>query len=349
MPQSWCSWLPLPDALAPRFCPSQACTSLKRLSSCFLFAGDRYCFRWPQFIGDSDLRFAQKDAISLFEYLSKHKSVTDILFTGGDPLIMKTSVLKEYLERFKNPSFLKHVKNLRIGTRALSFWPQRFLGDEDAEELLQLLRDLREKGGRHVAVMAHIAHGCELKPADTRRAIAALQDAGVVIRSQAPLMRGINDDAEVWAAKWREEVSLGIVPYYMFVARDTGAQDFFSVPLAEAHRIYSDAIRYTSGLCRTVRGPSMSGTPGKVEIVGVEVVGQEPAFVLRFLQCRDPDWIGRIFFAKLDPNAIWYDELRPLEGMRLPWDAAGMLRRHRPSVALSGDDQKGKRNGVQSP
>merc|ERR1711939_310987 len=43
-----------------------------------------YCFRWAQFIGDADLRFAQKDADSLFDYLEEHEEVSDILFTGGD-------------------------------------------------------------------------------------------------------------------------------------------------------------------------------------------------------------------------------------------------------------------------
>jgi hypothetical protein len=100
------------------------------------------------------------------------------------------------------------------------------------------------------------------------------------------------DASQVWADKWREEVRLGIVPYYMFMARDTGAQAFFDVPLVRAQRLYADAMRNTSGLCRTARGPSMSCTPGKVEVVGVqEIMGQE-AFVLRFLQCRDESWIG---------------------------------------------------------
>ena len=51
-----------------------------------------YCFRWAQFIGDADLRFAQKDADSLFDYLEEHEEVSDILFTGGDPMIMKTNM-----------------------------------------------------------------------------------------------------------------------------------------------------------------------------------------------------------------------------------------------------------------
>jgi len=146
--------------------------------------------------------------------------------------------------------------------------------------------------------MSHLGHVRELSTDKVRHAIHRLkQEAGVIIRSQSPVMRGINDDAkargpapgregaagnasltpprpclQVWADKWREEVRLGIVPYYMFMARDTGAQAFFDVPLVRAQQLYADAIRNTSGLCRTARGPSMSCTPGKVEVVGTQEV-----------------------------------------------------------------------------
>jgi len=242
-------------------------------------------------------------------------------------MIMKTRVFRQYFEPFIDPNHLPHIKNLRVGTRALTFWPQRFTTDDDADELHTLLREVKEVGGRHIAIMSHLGHVRELQTDKVRDAIKRLrQDAGVIIRSQSPVMRGINDDAQVWADKWREEVRLGIVPYYMFMARDTGAQAFFDVPLVRAHRLYSDAIRNTSGLCRTARGPSMSCTPGKVEVTGVqEIMGQE-AFVLRFLQCRDESWVGKVFFAKFDPKAVWFDDLEPLDGMQLPWEDAGLPR-----------------------
>jgi len=286
-----------------------------------------YCFRWAQFIGDADLRFAQKDADSLFDYLEEHEEVSDILFTGGDPMIMKTNMLKQYLEPFKDPDHLPHIKNLRIGTRALTFWPQRFTTDPDADSLIELLRDVKEVGGRHIAIMSHLSHYRELSTKKVQDAIHRLkQEGGVIIRSQSPVMAGINDDARVWNKKWKEEVRLGIIPYYMFIARDTGAQAYFNVPLVRAQKLYSEAIRSTSGLCRTARGPSMSCTPGKVEVVGVQEVQGTEAFVLRFLQCRDDEWIGKVFFAKFDPKAIWYDDLEPLPGMSLPWEEAGLPR-----------------------
>ena len=246
-----------------------------------------YCFRWAQFIGDDELRFAQKEANSLFGYLSKHEEVSDILMTGGDPMVMKTRSLAQYLEPLTDSNFLPHIKNVRIGTRSLTFWPQRFTTDEDADEVIELLRRVREEGNRHVAIMAHLSHPRELSTVKVKAAISRLQkEAYATVRSQSPVMRGINDNANVWAEKWRTEVSMGIIPYYMFMARDTGAQAYFDVPLVKAHKIYNDAIRNCSGLIRTARGPSMSCTPGKVEVTGVEEVLGQKVFVLRFLQCR---------------------------------------------------------------
>lgn len=286
-----------------------------------------YCFRWAQFIGDEELRFAQKEADSLFNYIGEHPEVSDILMTGGDPMIMKTKSLAQYLEPLTDPNFLPHLQNIRIGTRSLSFWPQRFTTDDDADELIELLRRVREEGGRHVAIMAHLGHVRELSTDKFKQAVERIQkESFATIRSQSPIMRGINDDSEVWAEKWRKEVSMGIIPYYMFMARDTGAQKYFDVPLVRAQRLYSDAIRNCSGLIRTARGPSMSCTPGKVEVTGVEEIMGHKAFVLRFLQCRDENWIGRTFFAKFDEQAVWFDDLEPLPGMQLPWDERGLPR-----------------------
>ena len=102
---------------------------------------------------------------------------------------------------------MPHIKNLRIGTRALTFWPQRFTTDPDADSLIELLRDVKEIGGRHIAIMSHLSHYRELSTKKVQDAIHRLkQEGGVIIRSQSPVMAGINDDAKVWNKKWKEEV-----------------------------------------------------------------------------------------------------------------------------------------------
>jgi hypothetical protein len=110
---------------------------------------------------------------------------------------------------------------------------------------------------------------------------------------------------------WREQVRLGAVPYYLFVARNTGPRTYFEVSLAEGLRIFSNAFARVTGLGRTVRGPIMSATPGKVLVDGTASVGGEKVFVLKMIQGRDPSWSNRVFFARFDPHATWLDQLRP--------------------------------------
>ena len=268
-----------------------------------------FCFRWAQFVGDKALRIAAPDARLLHSYLRGHREVTDLLMTGGDPMVMRTANLARYLEPLLEPEYA-HVQNVRIGTKALSFWPYRFVTDPDADELLRLIESLAE-AGKHVAVMAHFNHGQEMRTEIAHEAIRRLRDAGAEIRTQSPLLRHINDSAAAWADMWREQVRLGLIPYYMFVERDTGARRYFEVPLAQAWSIYRDAMRSLSGLARTARGPSMSAGPGKVEVQGVAEIGGEKVFVLRFIQGRNPDWVQRPFLARYDARATWLDQLEP--------------------------------------
>mgnify|MGYP004135589615 FL=1 len=113
---------------------------------------------------------------------------------------------------------------------------------------------------------------------------------------------------------WRSQVQLGLVPYYMFVARDTGAKHFFEIPLVQAYETFRTAYSQVSGLARTVRGPSMSADPGKVAVMGTPEIRGQRVIALQFLQSRNPDWVMRPFYAAFDEQATWLDELRPAFG-----------------------------------
>ena len=174
-----------------------------------------FCFRWAQFVGDKELRIASSEASALHDYLRRHTEVTDLLVTGGDPMVMKSRHLRDYLEPLLQPEF-DHIQTIRIGSKALTFWPHRFLGAEDADDLIRLLTQLVE-GGKHVALMAHYNHWKELDTEAAQAAIRRVRSTGAVIRAQGPLVAHINDDPAVWAKMWSMEVKLGLVPYYMFV------------------------------------------------------------------------------------------------------------------------------------
>ncbi|MFQ5771016.1 MAG: lysine 2,3-aminomutase, partial [bacterium] len=107
---------------------------------------------------------------------------------------------------------------------------------------------------------------------------------------------------------------LGCIPYYMFVVRDTGAQHFFEIPLVKAWRIFKAAYEKVSGLARTVRGPSMSTDPGKIQITGINEIDGQKVFVLNMLQARNSDLVRRTFFADFDAKAMWLDDLKPAFG-----------------------------------
>lgn len=271
-----------------------------------------FCFRWPQFAGMEDLKFASKEAELLVKYVKNHKEVTDVLFTGGDPMIMKTKHLETYIRPLLEAN-IEHLRNIRIGSKALTYWPYRFLTDDDAGDLLRLFEDVN-KAGKHLAYMAHFNHPKELEGKTIENAISKILNTGAVIRTQSPVLKNINDDPKLWAEMWKRQVKLGCIPYYMFVARNTGAQHYFSIPLLEAWNIFRKAYQSVSGICRNVRGPSMSCLPGKVQLLGVTDVKGENVMVFRMIQGRNPDWAARPFLAKYNKDAIWYTDLQPAFG-----------------------------------
>ena len=292
-----------------------------------------YCFRWAQFVGINELKFAAQQAGMLVEYVRQHKEVRSILITGGDPLVMKSKVLRRYIEPLLDPS-LEHLESIRIGSKALAYWPYKFVTDDDADDLLRLFEEVSE-AGKNLAFMAHCTHPRELETYVVQEAVRRVRSTGAVIRCQAPIISHVNDDADVWARMWTEQVKLGAVPYYMFVERDTGAKHYFAIPLAKALRIFNEAYRQVSGLARTVRGPSMSASPGKVLVDGVTEIGSEKVFVLKLLQGRNPEWVGRPFFAKYDPEASWLDDLEPAFGEKEFFFESGFRRLQEARAAQS--------------
>lgn len=87
-----------------------------------------FCFRWPQFVGMDDFKFAAREVETLVQYVRENEEISDILFTGGDPMVMSTRVLRSYLEPVMQAK-IPHLRSVRIGSKALSYWPYRFISD----------------------------------------------------------------------------------------------------------------------------------------------------------------------------------------------------------------------------
>ena len=75
-----------------------------------------FCFRWPQF-ALNEYKFAMKEADAMVKYLKANPKITDVLFTGGDPAVMKTRFFEEYFNALLNAD-MPHFRNIRIGTKS---------------------------------------------------------------------------------------------------------------------------------------------------------------------------------------------------------------------------------------
>ncbi|WP_197910420.1 KamA family radical SAM protein [Desulfosarcina ovata] len=273
-----------------------------------------FCFRWPQFVGMSDHKIALKQAELSASYLSKHPEVTDVLLTGGDPMVMKAERLETYIDVLLN-SGISNLKTIRIGTKSLSFWPYRFLTDRDSDKILELFRKVVDSGV-HLSIMAHINHHREMKTVAFREAVKRIRRTGALIRSQSPILNHVNAIPAVWKKMWEDQVNMGIIPYYMFVPRNTGSHRFFSIPLVDAYRIFRKAFSNVSGMARTVRGPSMSARHGKIKIDGIPEINGKKYIAMSIIQGRSANWVKKPFFAEFDESARWIDELRPAFGVK---------------------------------
>jgi KamA family protein len=286
-----------------------------------------FCFRWPQFVGMEELKFDAKDASELVEYLKRHRDVTDILITGGDPMVMNARSLGNYIEPLLVPE-LSHIQNIRIGTKSVAYWPHRFVSDKDADDVLRLFEKV-VASGKNLALMGHYNHPAELRTRVAQHAIKRIVSTGATVRMQAPLIRHINEDPAGWAELWTTGTRLGAIPYYMFVERDTGPSRYFEMSLAKAYAVFQEAYKQVSGLARTVRGPSMSAHPGKVVVDGIVTVGGEKVFALQFLQARNADWVRKPFYAKFDSKATWFDQLVPAFGEKKFFFQEGVTSPHK--------------------
>jgi KamA family protein len=271
-----------------------------------------FCFRWAQFVGMNDLKFATEESKKFQKYIANKKEVTDVLFTGGDPMVMNARNLAEYIEPLLTSEF-EHVQTIRIGTKSVSYWPYKYITDKDADDIFRLFEKVVESG-KHLAIMGHYNHWKELSTEPAHEAIRRIRNTGAQIRTQSPLVRFVNDDPQVWATMWKEQVKLGCIPYYFFVERNTGAKEYFSIPLFRSYEIFTEAYRQVSGLARTVRGPSMSALPGKVVVTGITEIKGEKVFILTMIQGRNPAWVQKPFFAKYNDDAVWLSDLKPALG-----------------------------------
>jgi KamA family protein len=289
----------------------------------------RYCFRKRLFMDGNDE--VDKSVHEGLDYIARHPEITNVLLTGGDPLIMSTRRLEEIIAGLRA---IPHVRVIRLGSKMPAFNPMRISGDE---ALLDMLAR-HSTPHKRIYLMAHFDHPREL----TDQAVQALDRllrAGVILTNQCPIIRGINDDAQVLADMFRTLSWAGCPQYYLFQGRPTAGNEPYTVPIVRGWRLFREALRQGAGLARRARFV-MSHANGKVEIMAVD----ERHIYLRYHRARDATLRGSFLVCRRDDEACWLDDLTILETTPAePLDSVdaaippGLARRHqthgRPAAA----------------
>ena len=259
----------------------------------------RHCFR-KRLVGlptEEILRRFDEAA----DYIESHPEITNVLLSGGDPMVLSTKAIGRVLSRLDG---IEHLDFIRIGTRIPVVHPARIT--EDAA-LRGMLRQYSRPDRRLYAV-TQFNHPRELT-AEAAEAVDALMRAGVFVSNQTVLLKGVNDDAETLAGLLRGLVRMGVAPYYVFQCRPVrGVQSDFQVPLRRGYRIVEDARGHLDGHAKRFRYV-MSHRTGKVEVVGI----MSGDIYLRYHQAKNPEDHGRLFKRRLVPGAGWLDDLEPRE------------------------------------
>jgi L-lysine 2,3-aminomutase len=292
----------------------------KTTQSCFAFC--TYCFRHAQVRGDEDM-FIQDDINQVHDYLRQHKEITDILITGGDGGFMPYNRLKDYLNPIMKDRELSHIRSIRIASRALTFHPEIIL-DSKYDKTLSLFQKLIDYGIQ-VLWIGHFSAPKELMNISTIAAVRRLRNYGLTIRSQSPMMKHISlfthDDGSIdikrSAKNWIDLANilmmLSIGFHSLYCARPTGEHKYFTAPLSDINKIFSEIYRSLPSIGRPSRYITMTSSAGKTSLLGTVNIQGKKAFVLKFNEARNMKWLDQVFLAEYNEYENTIEKLKPFD------------------------------------
>ncbi len=145
----------------------------------------RFCFERARTLENSkiaNLNLAREQAVA---YVKNNKQIREVILTGGDPFALTDKVLEGWIEQFRG---IKTVDSIRIHTRMPLQNPYRIT--------VELAKMLKAQGVRWINV--HVNHPVELTE-DFFQHIRLLHNHGIIIKTQNPILRNINDNPETLA------------------------------------------------------------------------------------------------------------------------------------------------------
>ncbi len=213
----------------------------------------RFCFRkrkWKTGIANQDI--SDEYLQEAFKYIRRHERIKEVLISGGDPLMLETSRLKEIIDSL---SKLKNIDVIRIGSRMPVVLPCRI----DT----RLVKMLSEVPG--LWFLTHFNHPAELTD-ESAKACSMLTKAGIPVLNQTVLLKGINDDASVLEELFRGLARLQVKPHYLFHVDPAEGNAHFRTGVAKGLEIMEELRPRLSSICTPVFAVDLPEGGGKVPL-----------------------------------------------------------------------------------
>ncbi len=215
----------------------------------------RFCFRRFK-TGQATPGPTAHDLDRICAYLQAHPEVDEVILTGGDPLTLVDAQLEQLFQKLRA---VPSIKRIRIHTRVPVNLPSRIT--PNLIELLKRFQDVTHP----VFVVTHFNHPRELA-AENLKAIALLVDAGIVVRNQSVLLRGVNDSVAVLEQLFKQLTNCRVVPYYLHqldLAKGTG---HFRVPIEQGVELMRALQGTVTGIALPTYILDIPGGQGKVPL-----------------------------------------------------------------------------------
>jgi L-lysine 2,3-aminomutase len=208
----------------------------------------RYCFRRHFPYQDNQLTASRREEI--ITYVASDPSITEIILSGGDPLLARDHALQRF---FADLAELKQIKRLRIHSRIPIVLPARI-----TSEFLQIV----EQTPWQTLLVVHCNHMQEIG-ADVAQALSACKQHFHAVYNQAVLLRGINDNAQTLVALSEALFALGVQPYYLHLLDKVAGSAHFLVEDVQAQALMREVAMQLPGYLVPKLVREVAGQPAK--------------------------------------------------------------------------------------
>lgn len=212
----------------------------------------RYCFRrnFPY----ADVQLTKSQLNSTLTYIREHTELSEIILSGGDPLLLSDDRLNDLIMQLNN---IEHVKRIRVHSRIPVVLPERI-----TPELISVIQNSIPK----VIIVIHANHPNELSE-QVKAACEQLSQAGITLLNQSVLLKGVNDSVAVLCALSEKLFTLGVLPYYLHVLDKAKGTGHFEVSRIIALNLYQQLQTLLPGYLVPKLVSELAGEAYKIPVI----------------------------------------------------------------------------------